>query len=141
MFAYTNKMFIILNCYGSCKKNEKYQQTSKKMSRSKVIEHSFEELSQSLRVLLKANFNANQGRLLFVDRAEAVGNIETGLTGVLNSFHNLYDAIGKQLEKSPIDWYKSASLALILASRNARHHNATNRIRPLYTIIRKKRDF
>ena len=103
------------------------------MSHSKVIEHSFEELSQSLRVLLEADYNANRGGLLFVDRAEAVGNIETGLTGVLNSFHSLYDAIGKQLEKSPINWYKSEQLALILAIRNARHHNAANRIRTLYT--------
>jgi len=96
------------------------------MPHSKVIEHSFEDLSQSLRVLLEADFKANRGGLLFVDRAEAVGNIETGLTGVLNSFHSLYDAIGKQLEKSPIDWYKSAPLAIILAIRNARHHNAAN---------------
>jgi hypothetical protein len=102
------------------------------MSHTKAIKHSFEELSQSLRVLLEADNNANRGGLLFVDRAEAVGNIETGLTGVLNSFHSLYDAIGKQLEKSPIDWYKSAPLALILIIRNARHHNTANRIRTLY---------
>lgn len=103
------------------------------MSYRKIIKHSFEELSQSLRVLLEADINANRKGLLFVDRAEAVGNIETGLTGVLNSFHSLYDAIGKQLEKSPINWYKSAPLALILSIRNARHHNAANRIRTLYT--------
>jgi hypothetical protein len=103
------------------------------MANSKIIEHSFEELSQCFRVLLEAHLNANPGGLIFVDRAEAVGNIEAGLTGLLNSFHSLYDAIGKQLEKSPIDWYKSAQLAIILAIRNARHHNAANRIRTLYT--------
>lgn len=103
------------------------------MANSKIIEHSFEELSQCFRVLLEAHLNANRLGLLFVDRAEAVGNIEAGLTGLLNSFHNLYDAIGKQLEKNPIDWYRSAPLAIILAIRNARHHNAANRIRSLYT--------
>lgn len=103
------------------------------MSQSNIIKNSFEDLSQSLRVLLEADLNANRRGLLFVDRTEAVGNIETGLTGVLNSFHNLYDAIDKQLEQSPIHWYKSAALAIILAIRNARHHNAANRIRSLYT--------
>jgi hypothetical protein len=103
------------------------------MADGKLIKHSFEELSQSLRVLMEAHLNANRGGLLFVDRPEAVGNIETGFTSVLNAFHNLYDAIGKQLETNPIDWYKSAPLALILVIRNARHHNVANRIRTLYT--------
>lgn len=103
------------------------------MLNNKIIEHSFEELLQCFRVLLESHLNATRGGLLFVDRAEAVGNIEAGLTGLLNSFHNLYDAIGKQLEKSPINWYKSPSLAIILAIRNARHHNAAKRIRTLYT--------
>lgn len=103
------------------------------MTYSKAIEHAFEELAQSLRVLLEADFKANRGGLLLVDRAEAVGNIETGLTSVLNSFHSLYDAIDKQLEKNPVDWYESAPLALILAIRNARHHNKANRIRTVYT--------
>jgi len=103
------------------------------MASNKIIEYSFEELAQCLRVLLEAHYNANGGGLLFVDRAEAVGNIESAYTGLLNSFHNLYDAIGKQLVSSPIDWYKSPPLAIVLAIRNARHHNAANRIRTLYT--------
>lgn len=103
------------------------------MANNKLIEHSFEELSQSLRVLLEANWRANHGGLLLVDRAEAVGNIETALTSVLNAFHSLYDAIKKQLGENPIDWYTTGSLAVILAIRNARHHNKANRIRTIYT--------
>ncbi|QXP62488.1 hypothetical protein [Polaribacter sp. HaHaR_3_91] len=68
-----------------------------------------------------------------MDRSEAIGNIETALTNVLNSFHSLYDAINKQLQEKPIDWYRTGSLAFILAIRNARHHNHANRIRTLYT--------
>lgn len=103
------------------------------MTHINLIEHSFEDLAQSLRILLEANWRANQGGLLLVDRAEAVGNIETALTSVLNAFHSLYDAIEKQLGSNPIDWYKTGELATILAIRNARHHNKANRIRSLYS--------
>jgi hypothetical protein len=101
------------------------------MIKKNYIGSAFEELSQSLRVLLEANYYAQ--KLIFVDRAEAIGNIETALTTVLNSFHSLYDAINKQLQEKPIDWYRTDSLAFILAMRNARHHNHANRIRTLYT--------
>lgn len=101
------------------------------MTRKNYIGNAFEELSQSLRVLLEANYHAKE--LIFVDRAEAIGNIETALTNVLNSFHSLYDATNKQLQEKPIDWYKTGSLSFILAIRNARHHNHANRIRTLYT--------
>jgi hypothetical protein len=100
---------------------------------SRAIEHAFEELAQSLRVLLEADFKANRGGLLLVDRAEAVGNIENALTSVLNAFHSLYDAVEKQLGSNPINWYETGPLALVLAIRNARHHNKANRIRTLYT--------
>lgn len=100
---------------------------------NKAIEYAFEELAQSLRVQLEANYKANQGGLLLVDRAEAVGNIENALSSVLNAFHSLYDAIEKQLGSNPINWYRSGPLAIILAIRNARHHNKANRIRTLYT--------
>lgn len=100
---------------------------------NRAIEHAFEELAQSLRVLLEADYKANQGGLLLVDRAEAVGNIENALSSVLNAFHSLYDAIEKQLGSNPINWYGSGPLAIILAIRNARHHNKANRIRTLYT--------
>ena len=100
---------------------------------NRVIVHAFEELAQSLRVLLEADFKANRGGLLLVDRAEAVGNIENALSSVLNAFHSLYDAIEKQLGTNPINWYESGPLAIVLAIRNARHHNKANRIRTLYT--------
>ncbi|MDV6314820.1 hypothetical protein [Idiomarina sp. HP20-50] len=100
---------------------------------NRAIEHAFEELAQSLRVLLEADFRANQDGLLLIDRAEAIGNIENALSSVLNAFHSLYDAIEKQLDNHPINWYESAPLAIVLAIRNARHHNKANRIRTLYT--------
>ena len=97
-----------------------------------MIQHAFEDLSQSLRVLLEADWRANAG-LMDTDRAEAVGNIETALSGVLHSFHSLYDAMKKEGVGGP-DWYSEGPLALVLAIRNARHHNKANRIRTLYTF-------
>ena len=97
-----------------------------------LLTNSFEELCQALRVLLEADYRANRENLLQVDRAEAVGNIETGLSAVLNAFHSLNDAMQKN-GSSGLDWYACAELAIILAIRNARHHNHANRIRTQYT--------
>lgn len=96
-----------------------------------TISDAFEDLSHALRVLLEAHLRANTG-LLQIDRAEAVGNIEAGLSGVLNAFHSLYDATSKHSEIS-IDWYASPELSTILILRNARHHNHARKVRTLYT--------
>lgn len=104
------------------------------MSISNLIDHAYDDLAQSLRVLLEADNRANRQGLLFIDRAEAVGNIEMGLGSVLNAFHSLYDAIETQLGHHLVDWYKTGQLATILAIRNARHHNHANKIRTLYTF-------
>ncbi len=63
----------------------------------------FEDLAQSMRVLLESRYSANG--LFTVDFTEAVGNIESGFTGVLNAFHSLYDAMQKDGIGSRVDWY------------------------------------
>ena len=98
-----------------------------------LIAIAFDDLAQSLRVLLEAYHRAETQGLLQIDRPEAVGNIETALSSVLNAFHSLYDAIEKQLGAHPVDWYGTPELALLLALRNARHHNKANKIRTLYS--------
>ena len=70
---------------------------------------------------------------LQLDRAEAVGNIETALAAVLNTFHSLYDAMGKEGHGDLVDWYKTPELATVLVLRNARHHNQANKIRTMYS--------
>jgi hypothetical protein len=97
-----------------------------------LISGSFEELAQSLRILLEMYYKASS--LIDIDRPEAVGNIESALTHLLESFHSLYDAIEKQEIENKIDWYKNGPLAFILAVRNARHHNWANRIRTIYSF-------
>lgn len=95
-----------------------------------MIAQSFEDLTQSLRIFLEAWFKF--GDLILIDRAEAVGNVETGFNSVSNSFHNIYDAMNKYHEERPVDWYATPELCLILAIRNARHHNIANRIRNIF---------
>ena len=99
---------------------------------SQVID-SFEDLSHALRVLLEAHTHAHRQGLLQLDRAEAVGNIETALAAVLNAFHSLYDALDKEGHGDLIDWYNTPELATILVLRNARHHNHAKKIRTLYS--------
>jgi hypothetical protein len=99
----------------------------------RMINHAFEDLAQSLRVLLEADYRARAG-LMRVDRAEAVGNIENALAGVLNAFHSLYDATQKEPGYNGPEWYSDGPLALLLAIRNARHHNKANKIRTLPTF-------
>lgn len=94
-----------------------------------TLTHSFEDLAQTFRVLVEAHFKF--GQLIAVDRSEAIGNIETSVNAMLNSFANLYDLMQQELG-SPVDWYATPELCLILAIRNARHHNNANRIRSIY---------
>ncbi len=102
---------------------------------NRTIEYSFENLAQSLRILSEAIHKAHRMGLIFEDHAEAIGNIENAYTSILNGFHSLYDAIGKELPQKPIDWYKTPELATILVLRNARHHNLANKIRTIYSYL------
>ncbi|GAB6098087.1 hypothetical protein JCM14469_43430 [Desulfatiferula olefinivorans] len=99
-----------------------------------LINDAFEDLSHSLRVLLEANDRAHRQGLLHVDRAEAVGNIETALSAVLNAFHSVYDAMNKTSKYKDLNWYQKPELALMLVLRNARHHNHARKIRTMYSF-------
>lgn len=96
------------------------------------ITDAFEDLSHALRVLLEADARAHRQGLLQIDRAEAVGNIETALAAVLNAFHSLYDAMKKEGHGNIVDWHKTPELATVLTLRNARHHNQAKKIRTMY---------
>lgn len=98
------------------------------------ITDAFEDLSHALRVLFEADDRAHRQGLLQIDRAEAVGNIETALAAVLNSFHSLYDAMQKEGHASLVDWYETPELATILTLRNARHHNQAKKVRTMYSF-------
>ena len=94
-----------------------------------MLTHSFEDLAQTFRVLVEAHLKFN--KLIIIDRAEAVGTLETAVNAILNAFHNIYDLMLQELG-GPVDWYATPELCTILAIRNARHHNKANRIRSIY---------
>ena len=71
-----------------------------------MLTHSFEDLAQTFRVLLESNWKLHQ--LLPVDRAEAIGTIETAINAKLNAFHNLYDLM-LQNGVNPPNWYEVQS--------------------------------
>lgn len=98
-----------------------------------MLTYSFEDLAQTYRVLLESNFKLHQ--LMAVDRAEAIGTLETAINAKLNAFHNLYDLMF-QNQINTVNWYETPELCTILAIRNARHHNKANRIRSLYNFHR-----
>jgi len=92
-----------------------------------MLTHSFETLAQSFRVLIESHWDFH--RLISIDRAEAIGNLESGINNQLNAFHSFYDQMNA-LELEP-DWYLIPELLTVLVIRNARHHNKANRIRTL----------
>ena len=57
--------------------------------------------------------------------------MEGAFKDVLNSYHSLYDSMLKE-PSITIDWYATPQLALILAIRNAKHHNVANKIRNIF---------
>ena len=96
-----------------------------------MLTHSFEDLTQSIRVLMESGMKLPN--LIKIDRPEAIGSLETAINSTLNAYHSLYDLMNSELG-SPIDWYATQELSVILAIRNARHHNKANRIRSLYNF-------
>jgi len=95
-----------------------------------MIAQAFEDLAHAMRVLLEARIGAN--RLFTIDYPEAVGNIEAGLSRVLDSFHSLYDAMEKEGIRDRVDWYATPELCAILVLRNARHHNLCSKVRTVF---------
>lgn len=95
-----------------------------------LVAQAFDDLAHAMRVLLEARLGANQ--LFRLDYAEAVGNIEAGLSRVLDAFHSLYDAMEKEGIRNRVDWYAKPELCALLAIRNARHHNLCGKIRTIF---------
>jgi hypothetical protein len=102
--------------------------------KKRLLNQAFDDLSHALRRLFEADYHAHRGGLMFTDRAEAVGNIESALTAVLNAFHSLYDILADEPGAPGKRWFSIGPLALVLAIRNARHHNKANKIRSLYSF-------
>ncbi len=84
------------------------------------INSQFEFLAQSLRVQLEQIFKYPE--LVELDELEAISNVEIAVKSVLDAFHNIYDKINT-LSNKTINFYDYPALHLIIAIRNAKHHN------------------
>ncbi len=102
----------------------------------KSISEAFDSFSHALR--LNTEHLIRAPALLEVDPQEAAGNLDLGLSGVLNGFHSIYDA-AQASSKISFPWNKVAPTATLLAIRNARHHNHAHRIRSLETYFTRPR--
>jgi hypothetical protein len=101
-----------------------------------TLNEAHESLAHALRRLTEAHLDLP--RLMPVDRDEAIGNLDQALTGVLEGYHSLYDSIGPS-NSFNINFYGTPETATLLAIRNARHHNAGNRIRSYPVVLLRRR--
>lgn len=94
----------------------------------KSISEAFDNFAHALRVNTEHLIRAPE--LLKIDPQEAAGNLDQGLSSILNGFHSIYDAANDEPRIS-FAWNREATTATLLAIRNARHHNHARRIRGL----------
>jgi len=102
----------------------------------KSISEAFDSFSHALR--LNTEHLIHAPALMKVDPQEAAGNLDLGLSAVLNGFHSIYDA-AQASSQINFPWNKAAPTATLLAIRNARHHNHAHRIRSVETYFTRPR--
>ncbi|MEZ2224341.1 hypothetical protein [Rhizobium sp. RCC_161_2] len=103
----------------------------------KSISEAFDSFAHALR--LNTEHLIHAPALMKVDPQEAAGNLDTGLSAVLNGFHSIYDAAQAASSQINFPWNKAAPTATLLAIRNARHHNHAHRIRSMETYFTRPR--
>jgi hypothetical protein len=98
-----------------------------------MISHRFELLAQAFRVFAEQYLRFRP--LFLIDAAEAVGNLDHAIDGILNAFHGLYDAAKLEADDA-FDFYSDPLCSFVLWLRNARHHNKANGVRSIYRRAR-----
>ena len=102
-----------------------------------MLTEQFDSFSHSLRVNVEQLFRFY--KLYKVDQDEAVGNLEQGFNGILNSFHSLYDSARANQETiGNINFYGIREIACVLAIRNSRHHQASRPILGMFRDLRNR---
>ncbi|MEF0943030.1 hypothetical protein [Rhizobium sp. BR 362] len=94
----------------------------------KSISEAFDSFAHALRVNTEHLIRAPE--LMKIDPQEAAGNLDQGLSSILNGFHSIYDAANDDPRIS-FAWNREPTTATLLAIRNARHHNHAHRVRSL----------
>lgn len=102
-----------------------------------LISGRFEDFAQALRVFIEQKLRFH--KLFLTDGPEAVGNLEHAVKGILDSFHSLYDAVGKT-PSVEFDFYGQPCCAFTLHFRNAKHHNKASGVRSAYRFAQSSSD-
>lgn len=102
-----------------------------------MISDRFEDFAQALRVFIEQKLRFRE--LFLIDGPEAVGNLEHAIKGILDSFHSLYDAVGRT-PGVEFDFYGQPCSAFMLHFRNAKHHNKANGVRSAYRFAQSNAD-
>ena len=76
-----------------------------------MISHRFELLAQAFRVFAEQYLRFRP--LFLIDAAEAVGNLDHAIDGILNAFHGLYDAT-KLEAPDAFDFYSDPLCSFVL---------------------------
>ncbi|MGL5468134.1 MAG: hypothetical protein ACRDCT_08075 [Shewanella sp.] len=81
----------------------------------KIKQIAVDKLSNTMRMYGEAKFHFE--RLKFVDKEEAINNLDRAFEAKLEAFHSLYD-----VTKSDFNYFEHADTALLILIRNAIHH-------------------
>ncbi|WP_429145383.1 hypothetical protein [Aeromonas rivipollensis] len=82
---------------------------------NKVKQIAIDKLANTMRMYGEARCDFE--RLKFLDKEEAINNLDRAFEAKLEAFHSLYD-----LTKSEFNYFEYADSALLILIRNAIHH-------------------
>lgn len=81
----------------------------------KIKQSAVDKLSNTMRIYGETKIQFEQ--LKFVDKEEAINNLDRAFESKLEAFHSLYD-----VTKSDFNYFEHADTALLIVLRNAIHH-------------------
>ncbi|WP_285351498.1 hypothetical protein [Pseudomonas sp. ME-P-057] len=80
-----------------------------------ILQQAVRKLANSMRIYVETHCEFQ--RLKYIDKEEAIDNLDRAFESKLEAFHSLYD-----VSKNQIDYFSSADTASLILMRNAIHH-------------------
>ncbi|NIF18676.1 hypothetical protein [Pantoea sp. Cy-639] len=80
-----------------------------------ILQLAVRRLANSMRIYVEAHCEFQ--RLKYIDKEEAIDNLDRAFESKLEAFHSLYD-----VSKDRVDYFSSADTASVILMRNAIHH-------------------
>lgn len=80
-----------------------------------ILQQAVRKLANSMRIYVEAHYNFQ--RLKYIDKEEAIDNLDRAFESKLEAFHSLHD-----VAKDYLDYFSSGDTASLILMRNAIHH-------------------